>query len=1311
MTNTLSNLYVEKASSEHPSALWMLNEELTYVSKIDNDNQRKINFFDFWDVDGAAASEKNSNEQGAPFVNSPTTEVSGDQFVGESSTISLTSKFFLDGKLENLFGGFAIGFFLNPQTLLPLSVSFGYQYLDTETNDTVEVLSTRTIFRSEIGTWKFVTDTFDLPPEDAEDIAILINIQVQGGGIAGDYKFLINGLSVGQWSEAFNKSSLGIFPEAMPANINLPSFLNVVPAFPYGASAKNAYYLSQGNFLSSINSGVPLVFGSSNLTKIFPNVKNNVTYPSLIFPGYGFLNDIGKNNSYTLEAWLRVSSTTNTPKRIFGPISGSDGIYADGAFLTLKIGDSYGSHYVGEWFRQMLLHIRLSAISVIVILNGEEVINLTIDLNSIQLPKESVSGKNQDWLGFYAYSDISLIEIDSFSIYPYLMPTEMTKRRWAWGQAVTAPEQTNSSINSITAFNDYSFANYAANYNYPDFANWNQGFVSNLNADKKVITFPDYQLPSFELGNQTVKSLYSKIKSENLDSLTLSPTADWGLDSDFIFFENLGLLTDSVKSVYGVFQTTGTELNKPLIKITKDNGDYFLINLNQTTVTYSVRISGVITTVSTKTIQANKKFCVGINIPNVSSLQIREINKFFANQSLLSLLVAGDGTRKFYGRIYKVGFDAAYNNRKIVDAYDNSGVFHSTEANGTKMFLHTANYTLTTISKYGIMFPDIAAAGYWEDYAPLSYFSKAITDFDESSQFELDSIQFNQDFPEPGKFDTLISTQAWTYQKLRDQYTEPTILSYSDLDNEFYTNWTSYEDMRLQAIRISYFLTEQEMLRSYVSFQKITNGANKTLQEFTSYAKPLASGIIDPATASDVDWESAAFEITSGTLIYPPKTTSSVNNTRKPISFNDYAMVYHLDFKSEGILHQPLRFRELQLASHVLERTDFTPVGSRFGIPVYYYTKNGIYYDLKAKNPIETYKKSTPYLYLNKKSGWKIKGEFTIETDRGLAVPINLPRASETEVSSIQMWVRYSEEEFPEDPIMVFSIEHNAGIYDFYIQGDQSLQRGRIFAVDRRSSQVIENIGYYFNGLPVYQPFLIRQEWAVIGLEFPDLLNFSRRTGLINLNGPLTYNNVSYNLATNIEKDLALETRAWTELMETSFIPITGVSVSGRNVTYTTSNNSYGYIARNYNFPAAPGTTESKIVGDFIKVVGATPGNYNVEGARVKSVGQNTITVEFPQGSTFPSPWTSGGTIITGRWQDLDDLPTIDGRGPVTTWERVQILSQSRRFSINPRSVYEKYTGSDRIVIDDESRGILVNPEIIRMYNEVSWSTYDATPV
>jgi hypothetical protein len=63
----------------------------------------------------------------------------------------------------------------------------------------------------------------------------------------------------------------------------------------------------------------------------------------------------------------------------------------------------------------MLIHIRLISDNATVLINGEQVISLDFITSSISLPE--ITG--EDWIGFYAYANVSPVEIDCVAIYSY----------------------------------------------------------------------------------------------------------------------------------------------------------------------------------------------------------------------------------------------------------------------------------------------------------------------------------------------------------------------------------------------------------------------------------------------------------------------------------------------------------------------------------------------------------------------------------------------------------------------------------------------------------------------------------------------------------------------------------------------------------------------------------------------------------------------------------------------------------------------------------------------------------------------------
>jgi hypothetical protein len=1141
MTN-LSNLYIEKVLSEHPIATWVLGDDLGYISLLSETN-RKMQESGQWTLTHSTASIETSPPGDEPFPNSNTSKIIGSVPSSSFMDILETSIFSLDStKINSSLGNLTIGFYVYINNPYTTAISLGYQYYNTGTLSNVSVIKTIPVTSSNTNSWLFVSGVFDLPTVAYSTVKLLVGMTVKSGGGSGDYNFYINGLSAGQWSEDFNRTSLGITLDSIPTTIALPDTLKTITAKQYSTYQNNAYYLSNSSTLFAKNFGIPLVYGSSNVTKLYENKIDTINYPSIIFPGHGFLNERGKYNSYTAEMWIRLNTDTNTPRKIFGSISSEDGLYADGGFLSLVIGSNFSSHYVGEWNRPMLLDIRFIKNNASVLLNGEEIISITLDETSISFPSEfNIDGKSQDWLGFYCYDDVHPFELDSFALYSYSVPVEVAKRRWVWGQAVLPPEATNYSTNATTAFNDYSFANYSSNYNYPDFANWNQGFFSNVNTSKQLIQLPDYKLPIFYLDEIPYDTWIQDIHDTQEDDLekyfTFRPTPSWDEKNCYILFNRLDILNEDLKMFYGVFESDGTSDNEILFKIVnKNTKDYFICSLTGTDVTYSFNISGSNQQISVLSIETNEDFVCGLNLSQISNLSgFPEINNFFSIPSNLSLYVGGDGSRTYTGLIHKFGFNAEYNTKKISSTFiDDYGIFKPDTAIGNTMINHVANYTLTLLYKYDLLFADISVAGYWEDYIPLSYFGKTTKKYNGKEYYDLDSIQVNLDYPEPMEKSSTESTGSWTYQDLKIRYQTIDdsfyLQSYGQLDNNIYNGWDNYQDMSEDSQKYYVYNTSNNSVKAYISFQKVIDGANKNLVDFDYIQSMPISGVIEPDSSQQF-WENVAFEVIDGAIIYAPKQDIDLDYD---LNFNEWALVSHIDFSSDGILHNPIKFRDLQFASKVLERDDFSIIGTKFGTSLYPYRKTGVYYDFKGKNPISTYKGSTPHLYLNNNTGWQFKGSFSPLIERGLSMPVNSQQGIDYRVSSVQVWLKFSETVFPTSANLIMSIDHKNSIYDFYLIGDASTQRGLIYGIDRTTGNALENIVYSINGNLVDTPYIVNENWSVLGIGFSDLLDFSEYGGRINITGQLIFNNLSYYLANNLQQNQQIQSRVWSEVKATS---------------------------------------------------------------------------------------------------------------------------------------------------------------------------------
>ncbi len=393
----------------------------------------------------------------------------------------------------------------------------------------------------------------------------------------------ISAPSFGQWSSEFSEYSMGVVPQHING-IAIEDELDGLSVPTYGLQDLDGYFLSRENKLLAKNTSMPMVFGSKNLTSILPERFGS---PSIIIPGKGFLNEEGRYKTYTVEMWLRIDPKTIVPKRIFGPISSTDGLYVDGPFLTLKINGNIQSHYVGEWYRPMLVNILVFRNGASLIINGEKVFDLNFDSSQLSLPSAfSLSGKEQDWLGFYSYSDIDKFEIDCPAIYSYRVPSVIAKRRWVYGQGIDFPENISNSYSGKSFPVDYTFADYSNNYIYPDTARWQQGSGENVSFDNNVLQPPKYTLPRFVFNNSKTESAwYNSLKNNTFNGIALKPDESWSDTDGYLFFRDSNALEQKTIGFYGVFEPrldfNSTEtlfrLENPV------NGNYLTVDLHTET--------------------------------------------------------------------------------------------------------------------------------------------------------------------------------------------------------------------------------------------------------------------------------------------------------------------------------------------------------------------------------------------------------------------------------------------------------------------------------------------------------------------------------------------------------------------------------------------------------------------------------------------------------------------------------------------------------------------------------------------------------
>jgi hypothetical protein len=1146
--SSLSNLYAEKIYAEHPQFLWALDDQADYVSLISESNRD----MSLWSIDNGSSIETEELLD-APFPDSIINKVTPTAVLSETFSMTLVSPEIIDvDNLNQILKTFSIGSYFYTASPYALSIDIGYRYYDDALETYVDVL--KTYDASLKDRWYFLSETFS-PQFENSTIRLVIKINYLGTSEElSDYIFYINGVTIGQWAEEFQSSSLGVTPITLPSNIALENS-NVVQASAYGLSEDFGYYLIKDNSLTAKNFGVPMVFGSQNVTKLYDNGNK----PSVIVPSNGMLSNGGRYQEFTLEFWLRTNNSSSVSKRLVGPIGSTDGIYLDGSFLILKINNEYSSYYVGQWERPMLIHWRYSTNLSTVLLNGEEIINLVLDSSSLSLPEKlNELDKDQDWIGFYAYTDIQPVELDCVAIYPYLVPSLVAKRRFVYGQGVQYPENLNASYGGSTVLFDYAFADYTKNYNYPDLGSWTQGSLDNIVVEDNYLTSPVFAIPEIVIddASKTETDLLvdcAVIQNEESLFLNLKPSEDWNSINSYLYFNNFSLNGQVPHAFYGLFKKpseySGTEV---LIRLEDQSSNYFSIECVGNDINYILKYGedDPVVIYESLSVPDEDIFAVGIEIDIFRDYFGNNITSFF-NSPNLSVYVGGtkDFTKTFTGNIYKIGICSEKNVKDIANLFNSFGVPKEYEnifnnygpgieydggdadqlfwqyildGGSYNTFLagqlsnHNPSCGITPKNYFDSFYLDVDIRGSWKDYIPLSYFGQYITDEYGDSKFGLDFIQFNINYPAPTKFKETesVSEDGWLYSELVAEYSYPVQRTYEALDNYLYTGYVDYQDLAEKSIKTYSYDTSDAILKTYITFEYLETGANATNGFFANTQDVPKNGVISPGD----EWINTKYEVVDNIIIYPPKGAD----------FNDLAIVVHLEFEVDGIKYQPVKIKNLQLASQAFNYNTANNVGTRFGTNVYPYVNNGYYYNYKAKNPFTIYKGSSPYLYLTRYSGLEMRGDYDPLINRGVAIPVNSSKTQNYEVMAMQSLIRFNGDFFPYAPTKVMQINAKNKVIKFYMVANHPTgKRAKIYAIDGNTGALYDGIVFYLNGQIVKEPILNINEWAMLGIGFPSILNFKSYAGSIMINGPIIFNSLSYYQTTNLQAIQSVTKRPW----------------------------------------------------------------------------------------------------------------------------------------------------------------------------------------
>lgn len=1092
-----SNLYAEKVFAEQPVALWALDDNVDFVSLFSQENKQILfeenNTWSYTsNVVNISSTLSNyaldNNSINAPIKNSPSVSI---EYISDQTNreIVLITEDFSKNIFDSNSSLFSFGFHFYPVSTNISSIEIGYKEGSQET--------IKSFSNVEVANWSFYSNTFPVPTSNT--FKMFIRVKTSSSNLVS---FYINGISFGQDCEQFIYESTGVTPyssnlpqislEDLPANIALSQSKSSV-AFAYGLSEIPAYYLASSKKMYAYNDGLPLVYGAKNSTKIIANENSK---PSLIVPGNGFLNESGKYQSISVEFWIRVDAQNTEPRRIFGPISSTDGLYVDGSLILFKVGDNISSYFVGEWDRPMLIDIRFGSNTASILINSEEVISMDVSPESLQFPESlSSENKDQDWLGFYAYSDVPLLEIDCVGIYPYLVSEILAKRRFVYGQGV----KTAGNTLGISTEIDYKTARYSNNYLYPDIGKWSSGIYQNVEVSDNLLSTPKYSLPTIKTFEDMSYSEWLSLCSQDSQDQSLAHVSFGVSNGGYLLVDNYNFLNEPIKGFYGVFSINENQSDTETLFFVEDeyNGNSFSITAYQNLIRYRLVYGGISYILKTEYYDAVSLTYAGIDIDKLSEKHGQLVSSFFGSPERLKLYVGGrpDREDQFLGNIYTFGVcnkrsieklssyivDGTLTNEKTFYLVSNNtvnsiyggipsttswtseidgGITSTTGIVWTRttdagypadyslfsLIEFNATYTVTPRNYLGSFTIDIQTDSYWQDYIPLKHFAKFVEDKDGEKVYSLEYLQFNVDYPKT-----------------------------KNIVNGFYE-------------------TQDEDVKTYISFQYLNSGANKLIDDFTYTQKLSSSDIVAPTVSISQlspNFLNTKYEVLDNTLI----------NLPKEINFEKLAIVVHINISSDGILNAPVGIRSLQISGQALDKNKPTKIYSKFGDEIELYKKNGIYEDYSGTKNINIYKNNTPYLYLTDKSGIEFKDT---QDNSGIKLSINKNKEEDYNLSVISFVGKFLKSSFDAGRVKFATLDfvENSVLnkINFYVEGIDSGRRAKIYAINSKTGQSVTDVRYFINGVAVTSIVISPRQWNSIAIQFIPGVSLSGISGDITFN-------------------------------------------------------------------------------------------------------------------------------------------------------------------------------------------------------------------
>lgn len=155
---------------------------------------------------------------------------------------------------------------------------------------------------------------------------------------------------------------------------------------------------------------------------------------------------------------------------------------------------------------------------------------------------------------------------------------------------------------------------------------------------------------------------------------------------------------------------------------------------------------------------------------------------------------------------------------------------------------------------------------------------------------------------------------------------------------------------------------------------------------------------------------------------------------------------------------------------------------------------------MKNPNPIIIQKDTSPYMYLTEYSGIFLNDYDSENLFRGIAIDINETQSNKHYLVSLQLWIRFPEQEFSTTS-KIFSIISETSNIDFQCIPLSNNKKARITTTS--------SVRMYKNGNRVPSLIINSGEWYSIYIIFDDPINFDNFKGKLILYPNFVYNNIA----------------------------------------------------------------------------------------------------------------------------------------------------------------------------------------------------------